>query len=317
MVLLDDGRVLRIAEPFVDEPIASDIFDPATNTWSTTQLQRNSKVRDRAVVVTDEGWVHTSGGMGEGLERGISARCDLLKPKTGEWIEMPPLPVPSYQHAAVVAHGRVHAIGGKTSAPRFTRQLDTSSFAAWAPGDTEWTTLPETLFIVSSPNAVALANGDIIVWGHAIIEHALRWLGDAWLAIEPIDHGAAVLPIDDGFVAFGGERARSEHARVRSFGARTFSDLPAARRHARPVVLRDGRIALIGGVRSQVRMVPSPIGGHVNKPTELAERSLFVWDGKTWNELPSPPLYGRDAFVLPDGRVFVHDVSMTAIWTPA
>jgi len=237
---------------------------------------------------------------------------------------MPPLPEPSYLHAAVTVRGRVFVIGGKTAEPRLGTGLrDLRTMASWAPGDPAWTVLPEMTFAISSIRACVLDDDSIVVWGYARESGSLRFVGGGWRVMDAIDPGSAIVPIAGGFLAIGGHRAETTHDLVRAWdrdgGWRVRRDLPSPRKTACAVRLRDGRIAVVGGTNTMRRWeATSPDVEVIRRElvSEVPVRDVFVEDGDGWAALPSPTLWGRDAFVLPDGRVFVHDIGASYLWTP-
>jgi hypothetical protein len=138
-----------------------------------------------------------------------------------------------------------------------------------------------------------------------------------------------VVAIDGGFLSIGGNRTEEAHDLVRSWtpdgGWRAHRDLPSPRKAARALRLRDRRVAVIGGTQTARRWEDTSTGGELDieyrsfrrqMVYDVPARELFVETGDGWATRPSPTLWGPDAFVLPDGRVFVHDIAGSYLWTP-
>jgi hypothetical protein len=108
-VTLPDGRVL------VSDWEGSEIYDPATNTWTLTGAQTSTYRGYNALVVLADGRVLSTGGSGGGSGSSYvsSTAAELLDPATLTWTAAAPMNHARDSHALVrLSDGRVLAVGG-------------------------------------------------------------------------------------------------------------------------------------------------------------------------------------------------------------
>jgi len=262
---LPDGRVLAVTgHPLGGQSIASaEIYDPKKDTWTPTgplNLPRNG-VEPGGLIVLMNGKVLIAGG-------GTSARsaneAELYDPATGRWSGTGPLNEARSNHSTtLLKDGRVLVAGGidwATDSPRSTAEIFDPESAVWA------LTGPLATRRMNH-SAALLKDGRVLVIGGASESDVAGELSSAEI-YDP---------------ATGKFRATSPmHTERRAFGA---------------VLLRDGRVLVVGGAQ--------PSEGGANNQTDRAE--IFNPSDETWTEV-GPLLearWGPSATLLPGGKVLV------------
>lgn len=117
---LPDGRVMVTGNDFTLVPEqglklmgSSEIFDPATGTWTVTAPMRHPRVRP-AMVVLPDGRVVVSGGSVD-VEFGVGSATDsveLYDPKTDVWTDLPAMKEGRAWHTAAAYGNTVYVAGG-------------------------------------------------------------------------------------------------------------------------------------------------------------------------------------------------------------
>jgi serine/threonine-protein kinase PknK len=86
-----------------------DVYDPLSNTWTTSTPLPTPRLRLAATVV--EGKLYAVGGMVPKNNKRLGT-VEVYDPATNRWTSLPPLPTPR-QDLVLVAVGRtLYAIGG-------------------------------------------------------------------------------------------------------------------------------------------------------------------------------------------------------------
>lgn len=110
-----------------------EIFDPATNTWSTTGSMSWGRIRPATALLPD-GRVIVAGGRGYEASQGGSVSplktCEIYDPSSGRWSKGPDMSAPHYWFDLITVGTKIYACGGSdlAGAPytELTEYLDTS-----------------------------------------------------------------------------------------------------------------------------------------------------------------------------------------------
>lgn len=254
---------------------------------------------------------------GIGARPGVTEAVFFWQATTREWLELPPLPSPRQDAAAVsLPEGRVLLIGG-----RGPQSPDLASTLRWEPGTRRFREGPPLLAARSHPKAVTLPDGAVLVLGTDFDDdrtrgtraELLRPGASAW---EPA--GQSVRIFHPGPVCASGNRVLIAGGRDNGMGFaiidgvhyappldqetevwdserlawRTANALTSSRDEPLGVTLSDGRVLVVGGW-----------GEH--RPLATAE----VWEPQTERWSPTGPLaLSRSSFALtalPGGRAAV------------
>ncbi len=138
--LLPSGQVL-VAGGIDDDPasgiaIASaELYDPGTNSWSTTGSLATARTQPDAVVLPS-GTVLVSGGL-DGANAVLSS-CEIYDPAIGMWSATGSmLEARAVHSASVLPSGKVLAAGGVTTgfSPLLTTELFDPQSGTWSPAD--------------------------------------------------------------------------------------------------------------------------------------------------------------------------------------
>jgi hypothetical protein len=159
--LLRDGRVLVSggrdpAIGFEDQLAPSELFDPATGTWSSAGTMHVLRASHTATLLTD-GRVLIAGGQGTETSpdnvMGLLESAELYDPATGIWTVTGSMQLKRSGHAAVLlADGRVLVIGGLIAE---VSEIFDPAKGTWGPGGKVegW----------MSPTASLLGDGRVLV----------------------------------------------------------------------------------------------------------------------------------------------------------
>lgn len=171
MTLLPNGKVLGtiqggLSQVTTDTPL---LYDPQTNTWSTTSSLGES-IGGQTTTVLPNGKVLLAGGYTycpADYQACATTIAKLYNPSTDTWAAVPSMPHPHADHAAVLLpNGKVAIIGGDDSdisTPRVIASVD-----VYDPATNAWETahdLPTPRF---SHTALLLHNGRVLVLGGAV-----------------------------------------------------------------------------------------------------------------------------------------------------
>ncbi|WP_368670378.1 Kelch repeat-containing protein, partial [Myxococcus sp. AM011] len=223
-------------------------------------------VASGALLAGGQGW-HKDGG---GSTPRTSAGAAFWDTSREEWLEVPGLPEPRQDHAAVaLPGGRVLLIGGRDN-PR--PELDSTLF--WEPDTRRFVPGPTLLAARSNPVAHVLPDGTVVVLGS---DHD-----------HDLERGTRAELLRPGATAW--EPAGQT---VRIF-------------HTGPVCVSGERIIIAGG-RDNGFGFAIIEGQHLAPPLNL---STEVWEpsGRTWRTAPHPLTEERDdaaGVTLSDGRILV------------
>lgn len=96
---------------FVERCAPVQIYDPATNSWTTGSRMPTPRTDVEVAVRNDEVWV-IGGSSGYDTNRELSAKVEIYNPASNTWRSGPSLPAPRFRHAATGTNGRIFVSGG-------------------------------------------------------------------------------------------------------------------------------------------------------------------------------------------------------------
>lgn len=140
---LPDGRVMVTGDDWKIDPEqgflklvgSSEIFDPATGTWTVTAPMRHPRSRP-AMVVLPDGRVVVSGGSLD-VEFGVGRATDsveLYDPKTDVWTDLPPMKEARAWHTAAAYGDAVYVAGGASASALALASIEKLTIDPPAPG---------------------------------------------------------------------------------------------------------------------------------------------------------------------------------------
>lgn len=187
--VLQDGRVLVAGGYYVDLPdhpparvlASTELFDPASGTWSPTSDLHLARYGAQAVTLAD-GRVLVVGGWGD-IDGGPSplygsprplASAELFDPRTGEWAPAGSLAVA--RHGAVLValpDGGAIVAGGRTwwQDGEWSGMEPTASAERFDPSTRSWTAAAAMPTAAAFRAAIRLADGRILVAGGDLSAH--------------------------------------------------------------------------------------------------------------------------------------------------
>jgi len=199
-----------------------EIYDPATNIWSSTGDMTVARVGHTATLLAN-GKVLVYGGSQTSLGSGVVANAELYDPATGLWTPTATLnqPVARRWHAAALgADSKVYVCGG-----RLANDAASGTTAVYDPGADTWTTLPN-MGVARYAHTFTLLNTTLMAvggeFGVVVLNDAEEFdpAGPSWTATGVIQvprqgHRAVRLTSGDLFVV-GGSTALTSVAAVPS-----------------------------------------------------------------------------------------------------
>lgn len=191
-----------LTEPNGTEITTVYVYDTVTNTFSTATPMPAARARAAAGVVAHGGSVYVVGGMRGGHGATPAPYLDRYDPGTGTWTALADLPRPRDHFQAVVAGGKIYAVGGRNDSGGLgatVAQVDVYDIASGA-----WSTLPTQLPNPRGGSGSVLVGNEIIVVGgetpatNIAATDALDLTTGTWRSLAPMPvpvHGtqAAVL----------------------------------------------------------------------------------------------------------------------------
>lgn len=232
--LLPDGRVLIVggfsvaADGAPAQAVATtEIYDPATNSWSSTGSLTLARSGHTATVLPD-GRVLVVGGESRNAAGAtdLTASSEIYDPATGTWSATGPLTTGRQGHTAtLLANGQVLIAGGQTSLTRGGNVTFVSAGLAAAPSASaerfdparnSWQPIASLSSERVEHTATLLPNGQVLVVGgvgkagDAPLASAERYdpAADRWIAVAAptarAGHTATLLP-DGSILVVGGK----------------------------------------------------------------------------------------------------------------
>lgn len=304
--LLADGRVLVTISTEAQLTNQAEIFDPATDRWTQTSIQRDGGV---AATLLADGRVLLTG-----------ADCDrygpqIYDPRTDTVSTAAAMPVPNGGgYAAVLLRSGKVLVAGGYGGPRDVNLQPRSVAQLYDPATNRWTLAAPPLSLRVNPQSVLLADGRVLVAGGSVSAGGpLPFLtsveiydpaADSWLPAGEISangyQSSALAALGNGtaLAAGGGDNGRpTTSAEVFEPSTRTWlttGSLVQPRSGATAIGFADGSALVVGGQ------------GISGAPLTNAER--FDPGSGTWTVMPGVlKASGLDesAILLKDGRVFV------------
>jgi len=109
---LDDGRILIVGGRNSDSALSScEIYDPSTNSWTTTGNLLQARYRTQTVKLAD-GRILATGGLTD-LNVATTATCEMYDPSSGSWRFTSPMNDARENHSSVLLpDGHVVLVGG-------------------------------------------------------------------------------------------------------------------------------------------------------------------------------------------------------------
>ena len=218
VALLPDGRVLvtggwASTEPFGPKLASSELFDPATGTWTATGSMTDRRHGHSATLLPN-GTVLVAGG----YDSGRSASAELYDPITGTWTYTGSLPEPFLGHSDILLlNGTVLIAGGDV--PSGPGAIGSAHAAVYDPDIGTWTA-------TGSMNTARLAHaGTLLPDGRVLVSGG----------------------------RFNGGRQSATYASVELYDPATrtwtaIADMTAARSGHTATMLPDGHLLVVGGV---------------------------------------------------------------------
>jgi len=298
--LLAGGRVLVTVSTEAQLTNWAEIYDPATDRWTPTSIQRDGGV---AATLLADGRVLLTG-----------ADCDrygpqVYDPRTDSVTPAGAMPVPNGggYAATLLLTGKVLLAGGY-GGPRDVSLQPHSVAQLYDPATNSWTLAAPPLRLRVNAQSVLLADGRVIVagglvWPTDTSAEIYDPVADAWSSAGVISangyQSAALSALGNGLAlaAGGAEDGRpTTSAEVFDPSARTWlrtSSLTQPRSRATAMRLGDGSVLVVGGQ------------GISGLPLTTVER--FDPTSRTWTVMPRSLKAGsldEAAIPLKDGRVF-------------
>lgn len=337
-VMLADGRVLVEGaggiggyegvggELAVDRGTTeAEIFDPATNSWSTAGSMLHSRALQSAVVL-NSGTVLVAGGYDDDLHSTNSA--ELYDPGTGRWTATGPMHATRADFVMVrLRDGRVLAAGGRDG-PSAGPVHATSSAEIYDPSSGRWTEVSHmTMPRSTSVKAVLLPSGTVLVAGGTPFqEHADgvadgsaelfdpatgKWTATGSMTLPRNNFTLTLLKTGDVLAAGGwiqhAARNAITYALAELYDPSTGTwepTGPMATPHAydAATLLQNGRVLVTGGEIIESNTC-------ANSTACAQENEAEEYDPGTggWSEVTPMPLwrFAHDATTLDDGRVLL------------
>lgn len=165
---LADGRVLVVGgrgggSPFAAPVNGAELYDPLSNTWTSTASMSHSR-EDHAAALLSDGRVLAVSGIivntGPGLP---SDSAELFDPVAETWSAVAPMPMPRMlPTASILPSGKVLVAGGRID-------LGTTIFSTdiFDPGSGTWSLGPDLNSVRFGHTAAILSDGRVLVAGGA------------------------------------------------------------------------------------------------------------------------------------------------------
>jgi hypothetical protein len=298
--LLPDGRVFVAGgAPSLSVVQESEMFDPATLSWSLCTPMIKQRHRAAAVTLPD-GRVLVVGGISDDGSFKDSPMAEIYDPGSDTWSVSGAMSEGRHHPgAALLPDGRVLVVGGRLS---FVKELSNADI--YDPQTATWTSVGPMTQGYGEPTVTVLPNGDVFVVGgggsfssRGDIFHPATgvWEETSSGVIELYGHTATLLPDGTVLVAGGTSSGPVGTVQIYNPGTNTWSMTGSSEyehQFGQAVLLPSGKVLLLGGYEDS------------NSWT-----SVEVYEPQTGTWSLGPPMsQGRAHFpavLLLDGRVLV------------
>ena len=109
-----------------------EIYDPASNSWSTVTIPLTAGERREHTSVTLDGKIYLIGGL---TNSGRISTVDVYDPVTGLWSQAASLNTTRSQHSSVVLNGSIYVIGGYNGTIHSSVEVYNATANSWSYGD--------------------------------------------------------------------------------------------------------------------------------------------------------------------------------------
>lgn len=308
--LLPDGMVAVVGGGTRDVTNLTELYNPATATWSPTGPLNFPRMDHRATLLPS-GKLLVSGGANEfGYPRGYPAAAELFDPSTGSWMATGVMTTPRVMHTAtLLPNGKVLAAGGYYygNGPVYIPDAE-----IYDPAKGTWTAVRPLATARYKHSATLLRNGKVLVAGGynerdkrlasaELFDPVTKTWTPTGSLLAPHDlHTATLLPNGKVLVA-GGLSTEGVTQRAELYdpvaGAWTETGRLNTPRHDQTAtLLPNGKVLVAGGYQDS---------GDDSDPTASAE----FYDPATGIWTPTASLilarYEIATVLLPNGKVLV------------
>lgn len=162
--LLADGKVLVVGgtDPFSQSYATSQVYDPATTTWSSTGAPSVPRGRHTATLLPS-GKVLIVGGLRTQSYDSTTASAELWDPSTGTWTVTGSMTTPRALHTAtLLPDGKVLVVGG---ASRIDHLEELRTAEIYDPATGTWSTTTSMTMRREAHTAALLPNGKVAIVG--------------------------------------------------------------------------------------------------------------------------------------------------------
>lgn len=275
--LLPDGRVLAAGGRMnfhnsrQEDTAESEIYDPATDSWTPTGPMREALDMPATIVLPDGRVMAAGGGFTDGVH---TDHVQIFDPRSGAWRMGPPMRQPRITSAGVVLRdGRFLVSGGTGNGHNI------GDAEVYDPRTGGWTGTGPMVSARSGHSALLLPDGRVLAAGGSDDHGPLRTAEvfdprtSEWSPLPEMnsEHASGVMAMVGGKAVFaGGSGARGVVSSVEAFDAARgtwdpLPDMPASRVFAAAALLDDGSLLVAGGAP----------GGYPNPASE--ETLLLRW----------------------------------------
>ena len=160
---LNDGRVLVVGG-FNDTGVlnTTEIFDPATKTWTMVAAMRVPRARHSATLLPDGTVLVAGGATGLDHPAPVTNTAERFDPATGQWLPVSPMVTKRAFHAAALMNdGTVLVAGGGPTGSQATQRLA----ERYIPASNSWIAAGSSQAAHTRGTATPLPDGTVLVAG--------------------------------------------------------------------------------------------------------------------------------------------------------
>jgi N-acetylneuraminic acid mutarotase len=305
--LLNNGKVLVAGGTNLEPPLVlalfSEVFDPATGTWSQTGNMVVPRYGQTTTLLPN-GKVLMAGG--SDASRNALANAELYDPSTNQWTPTATMTAPRAGHSAtLLPTGKVLVVGGGSN----VGSTILGSAETYDPASGTWSSTGSLTTPRAGHTATLLTNGNaLVVGGNNSQTSNLNssetynpttgtWSSTGGLATGRAGHTATLLPNGLVLIAGGYSTGNVVQASTELYSPTTGQWSPAGNMNTARVgqsatLLASGRVLAAGGLTS----------ASGNPPADLFDPTNPVWAATS---SMSVPRNGHMVTLLPNGKVLV------------